>query len=226
MVGVFFANIFDAKIVNDQRENDVFGSFFPKRGRTSDRGLSKLRKVELEAAVGNLFGLLQTGHALADIHVDPPIWGKGEELVPGDDLFWDYGQGHFHIIIPVNGGIVIEIINVQGEESIGGRQHRDIDEALVFRQTGAVGCGDAGEVKFVSHNRDTDSMSLSLMGPDAGHKAVLSHIATVWDIGARNRKYSDSASRHASADALCKPAEIIGKSVGTNVFVWTCDKVG
>ena len=73
MVGVFFANIFDAKIVNDQRENDVFGSFFPKRGRTSDRGLSKLRKVELEAAVGNLFGLLQTGHALADIHVDPPI---------------------------------------------------------------------------------------------------------------------------------------------------------
>ena len=73
MVGVFFANIFDAKIVNDQRESDVFGSVFPKRGRTRDRGVAKLSKVELEAVIGDLYGLLQTGHALVDLHVDPSI---------------------------------------------------------------------------------------------------------------------------------------------------------
>ena len=73
MVGVFFANIFDAKIVNDQRESDVFGSVFPKRGHTCNRGLAKLRKVELEAVIGDASGLIQNGYDLADLHANPPI---------------------------------------------------------------------------------------------------------------------------------------------------------
>ena len=70
---MFFAKIFDAKIVEDKQKSDIFGSVFPKRGRTSDRGVSKLRKVELEAVAGNASGLLQTQHSLTDLHVDPPI---------------------------------------------------------------------------------------------------------------------------------------------------------
>ena len=73
MVGVFFANIFDGKIVDDQQESDVFGCVFPKRGHTGNRGLSKLRKVELEAVIGDASGLIQNGYALADIHANPPI---------------------------------------------------------------------------------------------------------------------------------------------------------
>ena len=45
----------------------------------------------------------------------------GADLVLGDDLFGGYVQGHFHILVPVHGGIVIEIFNVQGEEDGRGR---------------------------------------------------------------------------------------------------------
>ena len=70
---MFFANIFDSKIVDDQQESDVFGSVFPKLGRTRDRRLSKLRKVDLNAVVGDASSLIQIRHAFAYLHVDPPI---------------------------------------------------------------------------------------------------------------------------------------------------------
>ena len=101
------------------------------------------------------------------------------ELVLGNDLFGDYGQCHFHKIIPIHGGILIQNFNVQGEESGGGHQHGDVDEALGCRQTGAVGCGDFGEVKFVSPNCDSNLMGISLVGPDADHKTRVSHSSTV-----------------------------------------------
>ena len=94
----------------------------------------------------------------------------GAELVLGDDIFGDYGQGQFLILIPVHGDIVIENFNFQGEEYGGGIWHSAVGEALGCRQTGAVGCGDTGEFKFVSLNRDTDLMDLSLLGPDNGHR--------------------------------------------------------
>ena len=187
MFGVLFANIFDAKIVDDQQESDVFGKFFPKRGRTSDRGVAKLRKVELETVVSYASVLLQTGHALVDLHVDPPIRDKGAELVLGNDLFGDYGQGHFNTLIPFHGGIVIENFNDQGEEYGGVHRHGAVDEALGCCQTSAVACGDSGEVKFVSPNRETDPMGLSLVGPDSGHKTGVSHSATVRGIVATNK---------------------------------------
>ena len=91
-------------------------------------------------------------------------------MVLGDDIFGGDGQGHFHILIPVHGVIVIEFFNVQGEEYGRGRQNGAVDEALDCRQNGAVGCGNAGEVKFVFPNRDTDPMGRIIVGPGADHR--------------------------------------------------------
>ena len=68
-------------------------------------------------------------------------------------------------------------------------------------------------------------MGISLVVPYSSHKTGVSHSATVRDVGAMNKKDSFSVSRHASADTLCNPVEVISKAMGSNTFVWTCDKV-
>ena len=68
-------------------------------------------------------------------------------------------------------------------------------------------------------------MGISLVLPDAGHKAGVSHSVTVRDIDVINKKDSVSASKHAISDALYETAEAVGKAVCLNVFFWTRDKV-
>ena len=57
MISVVLAHIFDAKVVNDEQKNEVFGGGFPKRGGARDGGISKLGEMHLETVICNASGL-------------------------------------------------------------------------------------------------------------------------------------------------------------------------
>ena len=116
IVRCVFANLLETEIVDHKGEADVFGGNLPKGRGPSDRGVSKLGKVDLEPIVCNAAGLFQAWHVFADLQVYPSVGCELEEVVLGNDLFWEYRQSDFHILVTPHGGIVIKILNVQSDE--------------------------------------------------------------------------------------------------------------
>ena len=89
MAGVLLADIFDSKVVNDERARDRSGFVVPKTRGEVGRFVPVLVEVFFEALVGDDAGLWETVHALADFDVDPPILNKREEIVLIDDFLGD-----------------------------------------------------------------------------------------------------------------------------------------
>ena len=73
MIRIFFANIFDAKVVNNKEEGDVTHLMLPEGRVAGDRRISKLGDVEFQPVIGNAVGLFETRHDFADLHIDPVV---------------------------------------------------------------------------------------------------------------------------------------------------------
>ena len=75
MVGIVFANIFDAKVVNNEAEGDVTALVPPKAGGLRRWGVAVFGEVGLESNVGKEAGLFEAVHAFANFNVHPPVGG-------------------------------------------------------------------------------------------------------------------------------------------------------
>ena len=80
----------------------------PKGRGTSNRGVTKLGKVDLEPIVRNADGLFQAWHASANLQVYPSVGCDLEEVVLGNDFFREYFQADFHVLVSPHRGIVYE----------------------------------------------------------------------------------------------------------------------
>ena len=107
MVCRFFADLLDTEIVYHKGEADVFGGMLPKGRGSSDGGVAKLGKMDLEPIVRNEAGLFQAWHAFADLQVYPSVRCELEDVVLGDDFFREYCQTDFHILLTPHGGILL-----------------------------------------------------------------------------------------------------------------------
>ena len=117
MVRRVLSEVLDTKIVDHKGESDIFGGMLPKGRGSSDGGVAKLGKVDLEPIVSNAAGLFQAWHAFADIQVYPSVQCKLGEVVLGDDFLREYRQADFHILVTPHGGVVIKILNVKSDEA-------------------------------------------------------------------------------------------------------------
>ena len=111
------ADLLDTVIVDHKEEANFFGGMLPKGRGSSDGGVSKHGKVDLESIICNASGLLQAWHAFADLQVYPSVRCELEEVVLGDDFFREYRQADFHILVTPHGGVVIKILNVNSDEA-------------------------------------------------------------------------------------------------------------
>jgi hypothetical protein len=98
MVGIVFANIFDAKVVNDEAEGDVTALVSPKAGGARRWGVAVYGEVGLESNVGKEAGLFKAVHAFANFNVHPPVrGGEGLQRVWLNDFFGNYAEGKSHV---------------------------------------------------------------------------------------------------------------------------------
>ena len=113
MISIFFAKIFDAKVVNNKGEGDVTRCMIPEGRGAGDRRISKLGEGYFRPVIGNAAGLFETLHAFADLHVDPTV-GEDEDaqVVLLDDIVREEIQGKFHVLVSGHVGAVIEIFDV------------------------------------------------------------------------------------------------------------------
>ena len=94
-------------------------SFFgvlPKVRGSSNGGVAKLGKVYLEPIVRDAAGLFQAWRDFAYLQVYPSVRCKLEEVVMGDDLFREYRQADFYILVTPHGGVVIKKFNVKSDK--------------------------------------------------------------------------------------------------------------
>ena len=100
MISVVLAHIFDAEVINDEQNNDVFDGVFPKRGGACNGGIYKLGEMQLEAVIHNAPFLFQVWHYFADFHINPFVGGQGAEIVLADDFVRENAQGNVHVFVP------------------------------------------------------------------------------------------------------------------------------
>ena len=117
MVRRVFSNVLDTKIVNHKGEADVFGDMLPKGRGSSDRGVAKLGKVDIEPIVHNVAGLFQAWHVFAYLQVYASVGCDFEEVVLGDDFFREYRQADLNMLVMPHWGIVIKILNFKRDEA-------------------------------------------------------------------------------------------------------------
>ena len=68
-----FADVLDTEIVDHKGETYVFGEMLPKGRGSSDGGVAKLGKVNIEPIVRNAAVLFQARHSFADLQVYPSV---------------------------------------------------------------------------------------------------------------------------------------------------------
>jgi hypothetical protein len=90
---VVFANVFDAKVVDDEGELDGTGLVFPKAWCVVGWDAAECSQVFSQFVVGDDAGLREAVHAFADVGVNVPGVNEWEEVVLVDDLFWDDVDG-------------------------------------------------------------------------------------------------------------------------------------
>ena len=141
MIGVVLAHIFDSKVLNNERKNDVFGGVFTKRGGAHDREIAKLGEMQLDAVIRNAPCLFQAWHSFADLHINPAVGGQRAKIVLEDDFVWDNVQGNIHVFVPGHWSLIINVFNVQGQLPGIGGGNNTIQQTFGCREAGAVGGG-------------------------------------------------------------------------------------
>ena len=122
MVGIFFADIFDAKIIHHKGKRDGFGGMLLKGGGARNRFKAELRKVRFEAIIVDAPDLFQSKHTLADFHAYPSVGAERLEAVLVNNFGRDSSNCKLHIFVPSYLGTLVEVLDVQSHESsvVGG----------------------------------------------------------------------------------------------------------
>ncbi len=85
MLGVSLRSVPDAKVVDDEAEDNVFGVVSPQPGRERNGAVAVGRQKCDELVVGETPGLWETVHSALDFHVHVAIVEQWAQTVLFDD---------------------------------------------------------------------------------------------------------------------------------------------
>ena len=112
MFSVFFSNVLDPKVVDDEGKHDWLGGVLLERRSSGNRGKSKVGKVSSDPVVVDAAGLFEAGHAFLDLEVDPAVRTERTEVVLVNYFVRDAGQCKFHVLVVGHGGAIVEILDI------------------------------------------------------------------------------------------------------------------
>ena len=103
MVGINTVDVFNTKIINNQRESEWTGVVLPKAWRDRDRGITEGRKELGQAIVGDFSGLREAIHAFANFNLDIVIVNEVSEFVFFKNSIRDAPDWDAHVLVIVYG---------------------------------------------------------------------------------------------------------------------------
>ena len=109
---MFIADVLDAEIIDCEVEPDGSRIMGKEAWRVWKLVVSMLGETFLEELVGEDPGLWEAIHTLPDFHVNMPLADLAFELVMFDDVGRKEGNGHTHVLIPIERSLEIHVLNV------------------------------------------------------------------------------------------------------------------
>jgi len=109
---VLISNVLDTEIINCEVEPDGSRIMGEESRRVWKLVVSMLGETFLEELVGEDPGLWEAIHTLPDLHVNIPLADLALELVMFDDVGRKKGNGHTHVLIPIERSLEIHVLNV------------------------------------------------------------------------------------------------------------------
>ena len=99
MVGIGARRVANAKIIDDQTEDNVFGVVTPEAGRERRWAVAVRREKRIELVVGEAASLGKTVHPAANLDEYVTVVEQRPQIVLVDDGFGQHIYGNAHILV-------------------------------------------------------------------------------------------------------------------------------
>lgn len=187
MVGMFFAHIFDPKVVHYEAEGDGTSGVGEKARDLVRLDIAMGFEVGDKGIIGDSASLGEAIHAFADFNVDKTLFiNNGCEIVLVNDWLWDDRDVDTHVFVTCHGIVEVEILDVHAHE-FGIRGADDtVEEDLGCGDAGCFGADVMGVVNEVAANSVANAPWVSFEGSVRCHNSEVSGFATfgngrAWD---------------------------------------------
>ena len=115
MVGMFFANVFDTKVINDETKTDGAPCVMPEAQGVVYRFVAIATEETHQLFFGKDAGLGKTIHSAVYLHIYFSIVDNVSEFVVHDDFFRGGVEGDEHVFVIIRWCAKIVVFNVQAE---------------------------------------------------------------------------------------------------------------
>jgi hypothetical protein len=140
MVGMLGADVLYTKAVNNQSKGNGPRRVCLKSRCTVGWGIAVGGQVFAEALICDEAGLLEAGHPLLNLHVDPTVTSKVGKGVLQDNFVRNHGKREPHVIVSCHWGAIVKVLDVEGEELSVVSGGDAVEEALVSSEAGGGEC--------------------------------------------------------------------------------------
>ena len=114
MVGMLFADVFDAKVIHDEAEAD-WAPLVPKAGSVAYRGVTIASQEVDELLFSKYARLWKAIHAAVYFGIDFAFVDNGVKIVKVNDFQWDEVDWDEHIFIVVHRCPKITVLDVKAQ---------------------------------------------------------------------------------------------------------------
>ena len=166
---MFFADILDAKIIDDEAEGDGEGLVPKQAWSVGGLGVACLCEMDEELIIGQTPGLGKSVHAFADLDIEETIVDQGSEIVLFHDGVWDVLDWDVHVLFALHWSIEIEVFNVRCHKLGAWGGEDAVEEALGCGNIGGLRADIAWVVDFVATDSETDSLGVGFVGLVGGY---------------------------------------------------------
>ena len=190
MVGMFFANVFDTKVINDETKTEGVPCVVPEAWGVASRCIDIAAKKTDQFSLGKDASLRKTIHSAAYFHIYFSIVDNVSEFVVHDDFLGDGVDGDEHLFVIIHWCAKIVVFNVQAEPmSTWGREcavHEIFESCHVCHCHTQI----ARVIDEVAANGDACAVRFSFLGTVAADKTGIGRSFVFGDLGERNKEYS------------------------------------
>ena len=210
MVSVFFPDVFDTEVINNETKTYGAPCVMPEAWGVAYRCVAIVTKETDQLFFGQDAGLGKTVHSAMYLHVYFAVVDNVSEVVVHDDFLGDGGDGDEHVFVIIHWCAKIVVFNVQAEPTSTWGRKCAVHEYFEHCHVGYFHTQIARVINEVATNGDACAVRFSFWGTVAADKTGVGRSFVFGDLGERNKEYSVGRFHTVVCETLCEATKFIG----------------
>ena len=190
MVGVFFPDVFDTKIINNETKTYGAPCVTPEAWGVAYRCVAIATEETDKLFFGQDAGLRKTVHSAMYLHVDFAVVDNVSEFIVCDDFVGDGGDGDEHVFVILHWCAKIVVFNVQAEPMSTWGRKCAVHEYFESCHVGYFHTQIARVIDEVAAYSDACAVRFSFLGTVAADKTCIGRSFVFGYLGEKNKEYS------------------------------------